>query len=374
MTDGKRFIDRYRDHLLGQTSPEIEAIEQELAGIFKRGMDPFASETHKPKTATDQDKPLVTMDYPVAKPEAVAPPTSDGAKAASEEVKKEIKGILPPEDDTLEKVLAELDELVGLDDIKQHVRTVVNLLEVQGHREKAGLPTITIGLHRLFTGNPGTGKTTVARFMGRIYKATGRLSTGQLVETDRSGLVGGFVGQTALKTMEVLESAKGGVLFLDEAYSLVPEDGGNDFGQEAITTILKFMEDNRDDFVFIGAGYPREMERFINSNSGFASRFNEILDFEDYDAQQLRAIFDGMVKKHEYVLDKKASEQLDQDLHWFIENKNANFANGRLVRKYFEAIVQHQANRLAKSKGEVSKARLKRILHSDLPKDVSALL
>lgn len=374
MTDGMNIFDRYSQRFKDETSPEFEVIEREMESMLREGLNPFRASDHLKRRT---EVPVESNETPVAPTETPADASTDKAAPATEEKKDEkpVAGILPPEDDTLEKVLEELDELIGLDDVKQHVRTVVNLLQIQEHREKAGLPTIQIGLHRLFVGNPGTGKTTVARFMGRIYKATGRLSIGQLVETDRSGLVGGFVGQTALKTMEVLESAKGGVLFLDEAYSLVPEDGsGNDFGQEAITTILKFMEDNRDDFVFIGAGYPREMERFINSNSGFASRFNEILDFEDYDAKQLREIFNGMAKKNEYILDKKASEKLNADLQWFIDHKNANFANGRLVRKYFEAIVQNQANRLAKVKGEVTKARLKKVLLADLPKDLVDLL
>jgi len=361
-------LDRYLKRLRDSADP-AEQIRHDFSET-QGGPTNDLGIDEKTNNETREEKPEKTT--------SESKPANESSKSTSEkesETSTAIAAVYPPEDDTLEKVLEELDALVGLDDIKTHVRTVINLLRIQKEREQAKLSTVEVGLHRLFTGNPGTGKTTVARLMGRIYKSTGRLSTGQLVETDRSGLVGGFVGQTALKTMEVLKAARGGVLFLDEAYSLVPEgDSGSDFGQEAITTILKFMEDNRDDFVFIGAGYPREMKRFIDSNSGFASRFNDILDFEDYDADQLYEIFETLVKKHDYKLDKKTIEKTRENFTWFIMNKNQNFANGRLVRKYFEAIIQNQANRLGKVSGDISRTRLQRITLSDLPEKLEELL
>lgn len=366
MADDKTFLEKYREHILGEESEVFDKLSDEILNASPNNIKtPERDSLDNPPAEAKSDK--------TPEDKKVSPVSAASKEGKATEVAANVA--LPPEDDTLEKVLAELDLLVGLEDIKTHVKTVINLLKVQKERREHDLPTVEVGLHRLFTGNPGTGKTTVARLMGRIYKATGRLSKGQLVETDRSGLVGGFVGQTAIKTVEVLNSAKGGVLFLDEAYSLVPGDGaGNDFGQEAITTILKFMEDNRDDFVFIGAGYPLEMQRFINSNSGFASRFNEILEFEDYDGAQLCEIFNGMLKKNQYVLDKRATEKTTENFEWFIENKNSNFANGRLVRKYFEALVQNQANRLGKSRSEMTKSRLRRILVSDLPTNLAELL
>lgn len=282
---------------------------------------------------------------------------------------------LPRKAKTLEEIrLNKLNTLKH--QIKQKIRYIESIVPIQDNPEDYYCFEVDSPDHLFLITESyiPTHNTTVARFMGRLYKAAGRLSRGHLVETDRSGLVGGFVGQTALKTKEVLEAAKGGVLFLDEAYALVPDDGGNDFGQEAITTILKFMEDNREDFVFIGAGYPREMKRFIDSNSGFASRFNELMDFPDYDSAELGEIFDSMVKKNHYTLTKEGKEKVKADLQWFTENKNANFANGRLVRKYFEELIQNQANRLGRSKKELTKNQLKRIGISDFPKDLTKLL
>jgi SpoVK/Ycf46/Vps4 family AAA+-type ATPase len=191
-----------------------------------------------------------------------------------------------------------LDSLVGLSQIKKDVRSLINLIKVRKLREENGLTVPPLSLHMVFTGNPGTGKTTVARLLSRLYRSIGILSKGTLLEVDRSGLVAGYVGQTALKTREAVEKARGGILFIDEAYSLAPEGAGNDFGLEAIGIILKSMEDLRNELVVIVAGYPEPMERFISSNPGLESRFGKYFNFEDYNSAELLEIFKSMCEKN----------------------------------------------------------------------------
>lgn len=204
-----------------------------------------------------------------------------------------------------------------------------------------------MSFHLVFSGNPGTGKTTVARIVGKVYNALGILSKGHLVEVDRSGLVAGYVGQTALKTQEVIAQALGGVLFIDEAYTLTPENGDKDFGQEAIDTILKAMEDHRDDFIVIVAGYATLMPRFIDSNPGLKSRFNKYLYFADYNGEELYQIFQDRVKRNDYQLDEKAAEAVREHLQELYEDRDSNFGNARDVRNLFEKIVANQADRVA---------------------------
>ena len=213
-------------------------------------------------------------------------------------------------------------------------------------REENGLPNSAMSLHMVFLGNPGTGKTTVARLMAGLYAAIGALSKGQLVEVDRSGLVAGYVGQTALKTQEVIQSALGGVLFIDEAYSLA-SGGENDFGREAIETLLKAMEDHRDDLVVIVAGYDEPMEKFINSNPGLQSRFNKYLYFPDYNGEELMAMFRMRCKKNGYRLTEEAETYAKEFFEDMYKNRDDNFGNGRDVRNRFEDIISRQANRLA---------------------------
>ena len=252
-----------------------------------------------------------------------------------------------PEPEKLEDLLAELDELCGLDQVKKDVKSLINLVKVRKMREEAKLPVPPLSLHLVFMGNPGTGKTTVARLLARIYHSIGVLSKGQLVEVDRSGLVAGFVGQTALKTQEAVQKALGGVLFIDEAYALVNQENGNDFGHEAIEVILKNMEDHRDDLIVIVAGYTNLMEKFIHSNPGLESRFNKYFYFEDYTAPQLLAIFQSMAKKNGYTLSEEGEKWLAQDLIELYENRDENFGNARDVRNLFEKAVARQADRLA---------------------------
>ncbi len=244
----------------------------------------------------------------------------------------------------------ELDELIGLKQVKEEVRTLANFVKVQRMREKKGMKVPKMSYHLVFTGSPGTGKTTVARIVARIYKDLGILKKGHTVETDRSGLVAEYVGQTAMKTNAIIDSALNGVLFIDEAYALVPEDSHNDYGQEAISTLLKRMEDDRDKLVVIIAGYTDEMQRFIDSNPGLQSRFNHYIKFPDYSAEELYQIFQTYLKKNEYTMTEEAGDYLKKQLNTARANKDRNFGNARYVRNLFEAAIEHQANRIAHHK------------------------
>ncbi|MCR5665067.1 MAG: AAA family ATPase [Oscillospiraceae bacterium] len=283
--------------------------------------------------------------------------------------KPEEKPVEPPAEEekkpSLEELMQELDELVGLDVVKKDVKSLINLIKVRKLREANDLPVPPMSLHMVFTGNPGTGKTTVARLVGGLYAAIGVLSKGQLVEVDRSGLVAGYVGQTALKTQEVIKSALGGVLFIDEAYSLA-SGGENDFGREAIETLLKAMEDHRDDLIVIVAGYLAPMERFISSNPGLQSRFNKYFFFPDYDGEQLLTMFKKRCDKNGYALSEdgeKAARELFERLY---AERDDNFGNGRDVRNRFEDMVVRQSNRVA-----AMEAPTKEDLMAVLPEDLA---
>lgn len=250
---------------------------------------------------------------------------------------------LPPER-SIEELLAELDALIGLDHVKAEVRRLTSLLRVQELRASANLPVIETSKHLVFTGNPGTGKTTVARLLSQIFRTLGVVSKGHLVETDRSGLVAGFVGQTATTTKQVMESALGGTLLIDEAYALA-RGGENDFGLEAVDTIVKFMEDHRDDLSVVAAGYPAEMIELIDTNPGLKSRFTRTVEFPDYDTEELVAIFGLISSKKEYHLDESGAEALRVVIE--AEPRGRGFGNARFTRNVFEAAIGYHALRLA---------------------------
>ncbi|HTJ76706.1 MAG TPA: AAA family ATPase [Acidimicrobiales bacterium] len=243
----------------------------------------------------------------------------------------------------IEELLAELDGLVGLAAVKAEVKLATNLLRVERLRTERGLPVVERSRHLVFTGNPGTGKTTVARLLAEIYRTLGVVTKGQLVESDRSGLVAGYVGQTAIKVRDVFASALGGVLLIDEAYALVRGRDG-DFGHEAVDAIVKLMEDHRDEVVLIVAGYPEEMAEFLDANPGLRSRFPKTIFFDDYSDDELLQIFDGMAKKSHYTPTEEA--RLAVRAYVAARPRDRGFGNARLVRNVFEAAVAAQASRV----------------------------
>jgi AAA lid domain/ATPase family associated with various cellular activities (AAA) len=280
----------------------------------------------------------------VARPGRDAPPrAASAAPAGAAAVSPAAEPDLPPER-PIEALLAELDALVGLHQVKADVRRLTSLLRIQKLREERGLPTLEASHHLVFTGNPGTGKTTVARLLSQILRALGIVSKGHLVETDRSHLVAGYVGQTAVRTREAMESALGGTLLIDEAYALA-RGSEQDFGREAIDTIVKFMEDHRDDLAVIAAGYPEEMAELIDANPGLKSRFVRTVHFPDYTTEELIAIFELMGKDNQYHLDDQGRARLAEVIE--AEPRTRGFGNARFVRNAFEAAVAHQAERLA---------------------------
>lgn len=250
------------------------------------------------------------------------------------------------EDEIIMDSQDKLQSLIGLSSVKAEVERLTNFIKIMKVREKQGLPVSEISYHCVFTGNPGTGKTTVARILANIYSELGVIKKGHLVETDRSGLVAEYVGQTAVKTNKIIDSAIDGVLFIDEAYSLV-NGGNNDYGTEAISTLLKRMEDDRKRLVVILAGYGSEMQTFINSNPGLQSRFNRYIDFPDYNTDELLEIYKRNLKKHKYTLSAEAEAFISAYLANAVANKDNNFGNARFVRNLFEKTLENQAMRLA---------------------------
>lgn len=270
-----------------------------------------------------------------------------------------------PPPPTLDEALEELDQLIGLETVKEEVRTLANFLKIQTKREEAGLPVARLSLHMVFQGNPGTGKTTVARIVGKIFGAMGILKKGHLVETDRSGLVAEYAGQTGPKTNKKIDEALDGVLFIDEAYTLISQEGDDAFGHEAVQTLLKRMEDDRERLVVILAGYPDEMQKLLRSNPGLSSRFSRKLEFVDYTPLELARIFGLMTDKNHYRLDADARGKVILGLTHLYERRDRHFGNGRTSRNLFEHAIREQANRIA-AMAELSVEQLSTLEAADI--------
>jgi len=301
-------------------------------------------------------------DFWGAKPSGEGAPLNAAQTAGKANAGAETQAEQPME--TIDEIKADLNKLVGLAGIKREVENLINLATVWVLRQKQNLPNVDLSLHMVFTGNPGTGKTTIARLMARVYRCLGILSKGQLVEVDRSGLVAGYVGQTAQKTAAAIEKALGGVLFIDEAYALTAGKSENDFGGEAIETLLKAMEDHRDDLVVIVAGYDGLMERFIASNPGLESRFNRYLHFDDYTVDEMVEILAMQLKKGEYLLCEGA-QAAARDYIGAANTSSIAFGNARGVRNIFERVLIAQANRLSSAENP-SRDALREITAQDV--------
>ena len=268
--------------------------------------------------------------------------TTDTQQVQTEDKKEQTA---PQQAEPAKPALEQLDELIGLEGVKAEIHKLHNYVKIQRKREACGMQSVPLAVHCVFTGNPGTGKTTVARILAEIFKDLGLLKKGHLVETDRSGLVAEYVGQTAVKTNKIIDSALDGVLFIDEAYTLA-NGSSNDYGHEAVATLLKRMEDNRDRLIVIIAGYKDEMQKFIDMNPGLQSRFTRYINFEDYNALSLARIFRLNATRYGYTLSPDAERRLNTVLTDMVLHKDEHFGNAREVRNLFEQTLQHQADRL----------------------------
>ena len=322
--------------LIAECDGELDATEQQMIDRIGDALnDALYPDATRPSGADGPDRPSdAAANHGSVGVADGSRPTAD---ATSEDDRRS----------KLDGALKELDALVGLNEVKRHVRSYTNFLRLQSARKASGRPTMPLTLHLVFTGNPGTGKTTVARIVGHILAAMGTLSKGHVVETDRNGLVAGYMGQTATKTNDLCDRARGGVLFIDEAYGLIAKDGEDSYGREALATLIKRMEDDRGDLAVILAGYRDEMASMIRTNPGLSSRIGQTIDFEDYDGPALSRIFDAMCRTHQYQLTSEARHRILIGMDRLHAERDRHFGNGRLVRNAFEATVRAMADRIA---------------------------
>ncbi|MGB7342694.1 MAG: AAA family ATPase [Pirellulaceae bacterium] len=335
----------------GQTMPEESVALHTLQHEIDAALHPAAGDatlarlsSSNGKTATAHQQQQATQSLPGEPPK----PVSEADRRAK-----------------LSKAMAELETLIGLQNVKERIRSYANFLRLQQERRDAGLATMPISLHMSFIGNPGTGKTTVARIVGQILGAMGTLPSGHVVETDRSGLVAQYAGQTGPKTNKLCDAAIGGVLFIDEAYSLIDASGDDSYGREAVQTLLKRMEDDRESMAVVLAGYCDEMDQMIRSNPGLSSRINTRIEFEDYAPADLGKIFESMCKDNQYELPSDARHRVLLGFHELYEKRDRHFGNGRLVRNAFEDTVRQLADRIAQV-SELTESLLTKFTAADI--------